>query len=67
MDIEEAMKYKYTFIYKNVMTFGNLQPIEKPLSVHVYLVLKHDVKNFHRRLSNKTASAEKELRTDNVE
>ena len=28
MDIEEAMKYKYTFIYKNVMTFGNLQPIE---------------------------------------
>lgn len=54
------------------MTFGNLQPIEKPLSVHVYLVLKHhavdtDVKNFHRRLSNKTASAEKELRTDNIE
>lgn len=72
MDIEEAMKYKYTFIYKNVMTFGNLQPIEKSLSVHVYLVLKHhavdtDVKNFHRRLSNKTASAEKELRIDNVE
>lgn len=72
MGIEEAMKYKYTFIYKNVMTFGNLKPIEKPLPAHVYLVLKQhavdtDAKNFHRRLSNKTASAGKELRTDNLE
>ena len=65
MDIEEAMN-------TNILIYWESATDRKTSSSTCIFSPEtpccgHRRENFHRRLSNKTASAEKELRTDNVE